>query len=544
MRPFQTTQQKPHHTVLLKNNTCQKTVCSLGLLIGMIFSDSDGQNKNHDTNYHQPNIIIINADDLGYGDLSCYGSTKTTTPHIDKLAKEGRKFTDAHSPSSVCSPSRYGLLTGQYPLRKNLWGPLPFHTELTIDTDSTTLASLLKKAGYSTACIGKWHLGFGQGKTDWNAKLAPGPLELGFDYYFGIPSVNSGPPFVYVENHHVVGYDPKDPFVLKKKSATKKIPEKSGYNAIGGAKNAHKLYVDELIGTTLKNKSVEWIKKQDKPFFLYLATTNIHHPFTPAKQFVGTSQCGLYGDFIHELDWIVGEILKSVEEKGQTNNTLVIFTSDNGGMLNVTGQKAWKAGHKLNGNLLGFKFGAWEGGHRIPLIIKWPGKVPKSTSSNHLISQIDFLATLAALQGIQLDPAQNPDSINQLPELLGQTNKPLRHELVIHCNSPKHLAIRTSKWLYIPTQNEGGFDGTRWGSHLLGGAAALKYTGQTNSDIRDGKIVTSAPPAQLYDLQNDPYQKVNVFKDHPDVVSKLRQREQHYRKLRGKGKPIGWISKQ
>ncbi len=174
----------------------------------------------------KPNIILINADDLGYGDLGCYGAKKVQTPNINKLAQQGRRFTDAHSPSAVCSPSRYGLITGQYPHRKNLWGPVNLFQPLTVDQKADTIASVLKRSGYSTACIGKWHLGFGSVRTDWNAPLRPGPIEIGFDYYFGIPTVNSGPPFVYVENHSVVGYDSRDPFVVGKMSVAKKVPEK------------------------------------------------------------------------------------------------------------------------------------------------------------------------------------------------------------------------------------------------------------------------------------------------------------------------------
>ena len=352
----------------------------------------------------KPNIVLINADDLGYGDLGCYGATKLRTPNIDRLAKEGRRFTDAHSASSVCSPSRYGLLTGRYPLRENFWGPVSPRQALTIDVDRLTLASLLKSAGYDTACIGKWHLGFGEKQPDWNGELKPGPLELGFDEYFGIPTVNSGPPFVYVENHRVVGADPKDPLEYGKKSVTRQMPEKSGYGVIGGGDAAHRLYVDEMIGTTLKDKAVSWLKQRSTtgPFFLYLATTNIHHPFTPAERFVGTSECGRYGDFVHELDWIVGEVLTALDVLGVANDTLVIFTSDNGGMLHVTGQEAWKSGHRMNGDLLGFKFGAWEGGHRIPMIARWPGVIPADTTSNGLISQIDLLATFAAIVGREL----------------------------------------------------------------------------------------------------------------------------------------------
>jgi arylsulfatase A-like enzyme len=290
----------------------------------------------------KPNIVLIFADDLGYGDLGCYGATKLKTPRIDSLAADGRKFTDAHSASAVCSPSRYGLLSGSYPLRRNLWGPTPVLSQgLVIDPATLTLPRLLKDSGYATACIGKWHLGLGDPKPDWNGDLKPGPLELGFDYFFGIPGVNSAPPYVYVENHRVVGLDPDDPLVPGKPSVTRKFPEKGGYAAIGGAEAAHRRYDDERVGTTLRQKSIAWLKQQQagKPFFLYLATTNIHHPFTPAKRFIGTSECGLYGDFIHELDWIVGGVLDTLDEMGVAGNALVILTSDNGGMLNVTGKK-------------------------------------------------------------------------------------------------------------------------------------------------------------------------------------------------------------
>lgn len=494
-----------------------------------------------------PNIILINADDLGYGDVGCYGATKVQTPHIDKLAKEGRMFTDAHSPSAVCSPSRYGLMTGKYPIRRNFWGPIGTFNELSINTSDLTLASLLKQAGYSTACIGKWHLGFGKDTLDWNKPLKPGPLELGFDYYFGVPLVNSGPPFVFVENHQVVAYNPSDPFVKGEESVTQKWPAKGGYKAIGGAREAHMLYRDETVGTTLKNRAIKWIQEiqQDKnqtPFFLYLATTNIHHPFTPAPQFKGTSQCGRYGDFIHELDWIVGEVLSTVEELGLSENTLIIFTSDNGGMLNHGGQDAWEAGHKLNGELLGFKFGAWEGGHRIPFIAKWPGKIPESTQSNQLISQIDLLATFADIIGIRIADKKQYDSQSQLRSLTGNPKKMIRKSLVISPNSPSHLLVRMDKWVYIPAQDEGGFQGKKKGDHLFGGAAALPFTGSKNSDIVDGKISRSAPPAQLYNLQDDLLQTTNLYRQYPSVVRKMDAILKEYQKKTGPYPELGWIN--
>jgi arylsulfatase A-like enzyme len=495
----------------------------------------------------KPNVILINADDLGYGDLSCYGATNVKTPNIDRLAKEGMRFTDAHSASAVCSPSRYGLLTGQYPIRKNFWGPTPLTQELTIDLNQPTLASTLKSAGYATSVIGKWHLGFGKGRTDWNKPLKPGPLEVGFDYYFGMPTVNSGPPFVYVENHSVVDYDPEDPFVMGKESATQKWPEKGGYRGIGGAKKAHLRYRDEYVGTTFAEKAVAWItahRKKDKeqPFFMYLATTNIHHPFTPHPRFKGTSQCGAYGDFIHELDWIVGEVLKTLDELEIADDTLVVFTSDNGGMLNVTGQKAWKAGHRLNGKLLGFKFGAWEGGHRVPFIARWPGKVPAGSESDALISQIDLLPTFAAVADAKLPKKAVIDGVNQLPVFTNEEKKSQRDLLVISPNSPKHLTIRKGDWVYVPNQDEGGFQGKEIGNHLLAGAAAQKLTKLVNSDVMKGKIRKDAPPAQLYNLKTDPYQATNLHNERPEMVAELSSLLDEWRKVIPATPRLGWIN--
>ncbi|MFK7851903.1 MAG: arylsulfatase [Akkermansiaceae bacterium] len=494
-----------------------------------------------------PNIILINADDLGYGDLGCYGATKVQTPNVDRLAKEGRLFSDAHSPSAVCSPSRYGLLTGQYPLRKNYWGPTSVNQELTISTKQPTLASVLKSAGYSTACIGKWHLGFGKGKTDWNKPLKPGPLETGFDYYFGMPTVNSGGPYVYVENHAVVDYDPEDPFVSRKKkpSLTQKWPAK-GAGPFGGADKAQLRYRDEEVGTEFAQRAVKWISEQakgpEKPFFLYLATTNIHHPFTPHPRFKGTSDCGRYGDFIHELDWIVGEVLGALDDHKLAENTLVIFTSDNGGMLNEGGQEAWKAGHRLNGKLQGFKFGAWEGGHRIPFIARWPAKIPAGTTSNALLSQIDLIATFAAIAKSPLPEGAVIDGVNQLPELLGEASEPLRDFLIISPNSPKHLTIRKRDWVYIPAQDEGGFQGEKLGDHLLGGAATQALTGLENSDVVDGKIRKDAPPAQLYNLKTDPFQKTNVFELHPELVAELTADLSSWQEEIPPTQRLGWIN--
>ena len=494
----------------------------------------------------KPNVVFIFADDLGYGDLGCYGATKVQTPNIDRLATEGRRFTDAHSASAVCTPSRYALLTGEYPHRKNLSKPVFLKTGLVIDTRQQTIASLMKDAGYATACIGKWHLGFGERAPNWNGDLKPGPLEVGFDYYYGVPVVNSHPPFVYVEDHKVVGLVADDPFVFGKKAKTREFFEKMGLDQIGGADAAHALYDDEAVGTTLAGKAVDWIKARGKdPFFLYLATTNIHHPFTPARRFKGSSKCGPYGDFIHELDWIVGEVMKTLEDQGVADNTLVIFTSDNGGMFNVGGQNAWDAGHRLNGELLGFKFGAWEGGHRVPFIARWAGKIEAGSVSHQLISNIDMLATFAALTGGEVKSGQGRDSVNILPALTGDPTNPLRDHLVLAPSKPTHLAIRRGKWMYIGAQGSGGFTASKRGAHAFGGPAAISYAGYQNSDIENGRIKADAPRAQLYDLMADVKQTKNLHNEHPEVVKELSSLLAGYKpkpgptqgKPRGKGKP-------
>lgn len=468
-----------------------------------------------------PNVVLINADDLGYGDLSVYGATRVQTPHIDQLAAEGIRLTDFHSVSAVCSPSRYALLTGQYPFRINLWDAIFLKASLKIDTNRVTIADLMKKAGYATAAFGKWHLGFGEiSPVDWNKPLKPGPLEVGFDYYFGVPVLNSHPPFVYVENHHVVGLDPeKDPMVYGETARTRIFDEKFGINEIGGGRAAHERYQDRMVGTTLKDTAIAWIRKhQDEPFFIYFASTNIHHPFTPFPAFIGSSQAGPYGDFIQELDWMVGEILRTLEEEGLKDNTLVIFTSDNGGMLNRGGQTALEAGHKANGDLLGWKFDAWEGGHRVPFIARWPGKIKAGMVSDQLYGNIDIFATLAALTGYQPGEDEGPDSRNMLPVLLDKPDAVERQHLMIAAANPANIALRKGKWMYISAQAGGGFGDLYPGTHGFGGPAAFPFTGQKNSDIVDGRIRQDAPPAQLYNLETDPGQHFNVYRKHPDVV--------------------------
>ncbi len=468
----------------------------------------------------KPNIVLIFADDLGFGDVGCYGATKVKTPNIDKLATEGRRFMDAHAASSVCTPSRYALLTGEYPFRRNVWGPSTANSPLLIDVKQMTIASLLKSQGYATACFGKWHLGFDDHPhPDWNKDLKPGPLELGFDHYFGVPVVSCLPPYVWVEDHRVVGLDPKDPIKYGGNCPTKEYPEKQMIGMSGG-QAAHDLYRDDELGTTLTEKSITWMRAHAKqPFFLYFATPHIHHPFTPGARFRGSSQAGIYGDYIQEFDWMVGEVMRTLDELGLRTNTLVIVTSDNGGMLNLGGQAAFKLGHRINGDLLGFKFDAWEGGHRVPFITRWPGKIPADTVSDQLICHVDFLASFAALLGVK---QTGPDSVNVLPVWLGESGPDPRTELVVEPNNKANLSLRQGDWFYIPARGGGGFMGKS--GHGLGGPAALQFTGEVNSDIVDGHFKTDAPNEQLYNLASDPRETKNVVREHPEIATRMKVR--------------------
>ena len=453
-----------------------------------------------------PNIVLIYADDLGYGDLSCYGASKVSTPNIDRLAKEGRLFTDGHSTSAVCTPSRYALLTGEYPFRINNYGPVFCQNKLIIDTDQTTIASLLKRKGYATACVGKWHLGFGKkSNPNWNRDLKPGPLEVGFDYFYGIPVVNSHSPFVYMENRRIVGLDPSDPLIYKRggKTHAKPYPEKNYANPrmlnVVGGKAAHDFYIDEESAEHLTGKALQWMNEQKESFFLYYASHNIHHPFTPHPYFQGKSECGLYGDFVEELDWSVGQILDALEKFGVADNTLVIFTSDNGGMFNGGGRRAIDLGHAPNGKLKGQKFDAWEAGHRVPFLVRWPGKTPAGSTSDEFVANLDMLATFAAITDQKLAKGQGIDSFNALPLFTKTNAKSARTEMVIMPHKKAYTSIRIDEWVYIPGPGSGGM--TRISKDQL----------------------KTMKQQQLYNLKEDPYQKNNLINEYPEKAEVLQK---------------------
>ena len=416
----------------------------------------------------KPNVIVILTDDLGYGDVGCYGRQRKSrpTPNIDRLATEGIRFTDGHGAASVCTPSRYSLLTGEYAFRnREEWSILPGDAPLGIRPGSFTLPEMFRSNGYATGFVGKWHLGLGSGGgIDWNGEIKPGPMEVGFSSAFFMPATGDRVPTVLIRDHRVENLDPTDPIRVsyKKKIGNeptgREDPEQAyvllgakgkghedtitnGVSRIGwmtGGKAAR--WTDEKLMDRLTDEAVQFIKKnQTKPFFLYFATHGIHEPRVPAKRFVGTSGAGVYGDQIEELDDSVGRVIKTLDDLKLSENTLVVFTSDNGGSPqggSVGDMEAYRYGprihlngHVPNGALRGGKGNAFEGGTRIPFIVRWPGHAPAGKTSPALVSQTDLHASFARLLGVKPPEGAACDSVNVLDALLGKS-KAGRHELV------------------------------------------------------------------------------------------------------------------
>jgi arylsulfatase A-like enzyme len=478
----------------------------------------------------QPNIVIILADDLGFGDLGCYGATKIPTPNVDRLAREGLRFRDAHSTSATCTPARYALLTGEYPWRKKGTSILPGDAELIIQPGRTTVASLLQRAGYKTGVVGKWHLGLGgKGGPDWNVEIRPGPREIGFDYSFIMPATGDRVPCVYVENQRVVGLDPKDPIQVSydvpvgTEPTGKAHPELlkmhpshghdqtivNGISRIGymtGGKAAR--WVDENMADTFTRKAVAFIEQnQDRPFFLYFATHDPHVPRVPHPRFVGKSGCGVRGDVIVQFDWCAGEILNALDRLNLSKNTLVILSSDNGPVVDDgyrDGAVANLNGHRPAGPLRGGKYSIFEGGTRIPFIVRWPQRI-KPSVSDALVCHIDFLASFAALAGQTLGAGEGPDSRNVLAALLGQTQTG-RAQLIEHAGL---LALRDGTWKYI----EAG----------TGPKRNLATNTELGVDL----------PGQLYQLTDDLGETNNLIQAEPDRSQKLLEQLRVARQARG-----------
>jgi len=407
----------------------------------------------------KPNVIVILSDDLGWGSVGCYGANPelVRTPNIDRLAKEGRRFTDANTTSSVCSPTRYALMTGRYCWRTSLISEVLGTTApLHIETTRITVASMLKQHGYNCAAVGKWHLGYGTAeKCDYTKELKPGPLEIGFDYHFGVPANHGDLSGVYVEDHWVYG--------LNKNSPTSPSPP---YVTIGQQKgkptktlelNAPKR-VDENVMETLTDKLVTWIGQQshEKPFFVYFTPVAVHNPITPSKATAGKSKGGPFCDFIGDLDLSVGRVLAALDKQGLADNTLVLFSSDNGGVnkpenANLVQTDAQKAGLKPVGPFRGGKHDVWEGGFRVPYLVRWPGHVPAGTVCDETISIVDTLASIATITAAALPKASEgaEDSHDVSKAWLGETYEgPLRPDVIVH-SADGNFAIRKGGYKWI-----------------------------------------------------------------------------------------------
>lgn len=481
----------------------------------------------------RPNVVLIVSDDFGYGSAGCYGANSdlVRTPVLDRLAEQGRRFIDANTTSSVCSPTRYSVLTGRYCWRTSLTHEvLGTFSPLHIEPARLNMASLLKKHGYATAAIGKWHLGYGKPddspkwRTDYTAELSPGPLDIGFDYHFSVPANHGDLTGVFVENRFVYGLRSGaiPPGMKIAGPAADSDDFQKTYEAADTENSKGTGRILELDAPRRKNqrvmkvltdKATAWLGQQprDKPFFLYFTPVAVHNPVTPDSDLAGRSKAGLYGDWIHELDRSVGAILDTLDKTGAAGNTLVIFTSDNGGVCKPENERllqtaAIKAGLKVNGNLRGGKHDVWEGGFKVPFIVRWPGKVTPRSTSSQMISVVDLLATVAAIVSEPLPEVSRgaEDSHNVLPAFLGDPQKPIREDMIVH-SADGVFAIRRGPWKWIE--------------------------GTPVDDIKPGVRKTRADQfrAQLYNTQDDPAEKADASARHPEVVNELRTLLNRYR---------------
>lgn len=488
----------------------------LTLLILVIAACSAQKEQASET---RPNIILFYVDDLGYGDISSYGATAVETPNVDRLASEGLRFTDGHCSAATCTPSRYTLLTGNYAFRNNA-AILPGDAPLLIDTAAQTLPKMLKSAGYRTAVVGKWHLGLGYGQIDWNQKITPGANQVGFDYSFLIPATGDRVPTVYVENGHVVGLDSNDPISV---SYSQRIDESpigleiqgklkqkadsqhsqtvvSGISRIGFMSGGEKArWVDEEFPYELNKRAKDFIgKDQSKPFFLYYSFHDIHVPRVPNEKFQGATGMGPRGDAIVQMDWTVGDILDELENKGLLENTLIIFTSDNGPVLDdgYVDQAVELVGdHDPSGGYKGGKYSAYEAGTKVPTIVYWKGEVSPMVS-DALISQTDLLASLASLVGMSVSD-EVIDSQDQLNSWLGRDL--VGRESMLEESFT--ISYRKGDWKYI-----------------------RPFEGQTPDWLANKNVQTGlSDKPQLYHLKSDPDESENVASQHSDVLKEMEE---------------------
>lgn len=528
-----------------------RVYCILLMLVGFLLisgcAETDRQKK------QKPNIIVIYADDVGFGDLSSYGSEKIQTPNIDKLADTGARFTNAYATSAMCTPSRYSLLTGRYAFRHPSAGILSAEDPLIIEPGSKTLPAVLKEAGYTTSIVGKWHLGLGnKGEPiNWNGQIKPGPLEVGFDESFILPVTNDRVPTVLVQGHRVYNLSKSDDSLKvkypkegeheyqeesfgKKKETDPKVPQPLVGNLPSGHTNPEQLrypaddqhsgtivngvsrigymtggqsawWDDEQLASDFTTRSGQFMEdNRDKPFFLYLAMHEPHVARIPNPRFKGKSGTSIRGDAILELDWAVGQIIDKLEELGIRDGTMIVFSSDNGPVFfdgYEDGAIEEHHGHDPSGRFAGGKYVAYEGGTRMPTIVSWPGHVEAGTESDALISQVDFLASLASMVGV--DIPDSLDSENVLPALLGETKEGRDHLVE---QSSDGLGLRMGKWKYIAS----------------GSRSDWAYN-RHNLEQSPLNVEALSSQEYLFNLEKDPGETNNVADEHPAKVKEMRQ---------------------
>ncbi len=439
----------------------------------------------------KPNIVFVICDDLGWGDLDCYNSRSAIpTPNANRLASRGMRWTNMHSSSAVCTPSRYSVLTGRYCWRTILKRQvLEGDSPALIEPGRMTVASMLKSEGYYTAGVGKWHLGLGDSpKTDYSKPFHPCPVDQGFDYYFGIPASLDMPPYLYFENDHATE---------QPTSLTPGCKERGAFWREGPM--APRFDFAQVL-PNVTNKAVDIIKDRAKtpsqPFFLYFALPSPHTPWVPLPEHKGKSKAGEYGDYVVEVDVMLGKVMAAVSESGMENNTLFIFTSDHGADWRLPDMAQYE--HRANKYWRGQKADIWDGGHRIPFIARWPGHIPASSVTDVLGCTSDFMATTAAIGETKLPPDAAEDSLNQLPVLLGQSNAPVRKSLVHH-SSEGMFGIQEGNWKLVLGLGSGGW-----------------YSKPERADPMPG-----GPRGQLFNLAIDPYEMDNVYQEHPEIVARL-----------------------
>lgn len=483
-----------------------------------------GKVKQKEAGRKLPNVLIIYADDLGYGDLECYGAKNVRTPNVDRLAAEGIRFDNAYATAATSTPSRYSMLTGEYAWRRPGTDIAAGNAGMIIRPERYTVADMFKNSGYATAAIGKWHLGLGDkdGEQDWNAPLPTALGDLGFDYSYIMAATADRVPCVFIENGKVANYDPSDPIEVNylrpfageplgkdhpellynlKASHGHDMAIVNGIGRIGYMKGGGKaLWKDENIADSITSHALQFIREhKDRPFFMYFATNDIHVPRFPHIRFRGKNPMGLRGDAIVQFDWSVGQLMEELDKLGLSDNTLVILSSDNGPVVDDGYQDDAKKllnGHKPAGPLRGNKYSAFEGGTRIPAIVRWPEKVTAARTSDALVAQIDWFASLASLISAKLPQGSAPDSFNFLDTWLGtrQADRPW----VIQESSNRTLSVRTKKWKYIEPND---------------GPAMITW----GPEIETGNLNTP----QLYDISSDIDERHNVATLYPDTVFKL-----------------------